>query len=334
MSTNGPHLSAVEEVAEGVWAVPMSLPGAFPGGSMSISWAYVIDDFSGGFHVLDPGWDLPENIARWEEFLADHGKTWGEVATVTASHLHRDHLGLAGEFQRRSGAALVMHEQEARTVSAAARAQRQGKELEANRLTRTYTLMTRERLAEFGVPDDRREELQTIPPLMAFPQPHTQIVDGEELPIPGRSIVALRSPGHTGGHICLVEKSTGIIFTGDHVLPGINSGIGLGGESPTNPVADYLRSLERIAEFDSYTAAPGHGRRFPGLAQRAQTLAAHHGRRSREVAAAMPTSDTVWEIAARIRWSDGFETLRGYKLASALSQVAMHMEYVRAGGDG
>ncbi len=323
---------AVEEVAEGIWAVPMGLPGTFPGGSMSLSWSYVVNDFSGGLHVLDPGWDLPENLARWEGVLTGQGRTWSEVATVTASHLHRDHLGLAGEFQRRSGARLVMHEHEARAVGDAGQAQREGREFEANRLTRSYTLMTQERLEEFGVPEHRREELRAIPPVMPFPQPQIRIVDGEALPIPGRSIIAHWAPGHTGGHLCLVEEATGVIFPGDHVLPGINSGIGLGGQSPTNPIADYLRSLDRVSEFDSYLAAPGHGQRYRGLARRAQKLASHHRHRSQEDGAAMPMSDTVWEIATRIRWSDGFENLQGYKLGSALSQVSMHMEYVRGGG--
>src|SRR5699024_12752713 len=107
---------------------------------------------------------------------------------------------------------------------------------------------------------------------------------------------------------------------------------GLGGQSPTNPNANNLRSLDRLSEFDSYLAAPGHGQRFRGLARRAQKLASHHRHRSQEVGAAMPMSDTVWEIATRIRWSDGFENLQGYKLGSALSQVSMHMQYVRGGG--
>ena len=45
---------------------------------MSVSWAYMINDFSGGLHVLDPGWDLPENIDRWEEFLTGQGRSWSE----------------------------------------------------------------------------------------------------------------------------------------------------------------------------------------------------------------------------------------------------------------
>src|SRR5699024_9686219 len=97
-----------------------------------------------------------------------------------------------------------------------------------------------------------------------------------------------------------------VVFTADHVLPGINSGLGLGGVSPTNPIADYIRALERISQFDPFVVAPGHEYRFRGLADRAAVLREHHLKRAREVEAGMQSSPTVWELARRVTWSDGF----------------------------
>lgn len=318
----------VEEFADGTWAVPLGLPGAFPGGVQSYSFAYALDDFAGGLHVIDPGWDLPANIRRWEEFLASIGRTFDDVATVTATHLHHDHLGLAEEFRARCGAPLVMLEQEARVLERAAEQFQEGDAVEANRVSRVYAAMTRERLEEFGVPRDRHEELLWLPEEPAFPAPTRRVNDGERLPIAGRDLEVIWTPGHTGGHMCLVERASGIIFTADHVLPGINPGLGLGGVSATSPIPDYLRALERVEAFDDLVVAPGHEYRFRGLASRAQMLREHHLRRSREVEAAMGRAETVWQIAAQVTWSDGFEGLRSYKLSSALSQVAMHMEFV------
>ena len=317
-----------EEFAEGTWAVPMKLPGQFPGGSQSYSFAYVIDDFSGGLHVIDPGWDLPENIHRWDEFLSGIGRHFAHIATITATHLHRDHIGLAGEIRARSGASIVAHEAEARTIEEVRTANANGDRDAATRLRRAYTAMTSEVLREYGVPSERWEELQTGQPDFELPAPQEQVKDGEHLPVPGRDLRVVWTPGHTGGHMCLVEEATEVVFTADHVLPGINSGLGLGGESPTNPIADYLEALERIAQYDSFEAAPGHEYRFRGLAARANALREHHLRRSREVEAAMASSSAIWEIAAQVTWSDGFENLRSYKLGSALSQVAMHIEFV------
>lgn len=319
----------VEEFAEGTWAVPMGLPGKFPGGSQAYSFAYVLDDFAGGLHVIDPGWHLPENLHRWEEFLHSIGRGFPDLATVIGTHLHYDHIGLAEEFVARSGAALVMHEREAEALARAAAALAAGDVAAASRHRRSYTEMTRPRLKEFGVPATRWEELLVPPERPTLGEVQRRVRGGEALPIPAREVRVLETPGHTGGHMCLVEEATEVFFSADHVLPGINSGVGLGGPSPTNPLADYLRSLERVAEFDSYTVAPGHEYRFRGLVERAERLRAHHLRRTRQVEAAMTDATTVWEIARKVTWSDGFENLRSYKLASALSQVAMHMEYVQ-----
>src|SRR5699024_9420479 len=122
------------------------------------------------------------------------------------------------------------------------------------------------------VPESRWEELQWVPTDVTFPRPQTRVEDGDTLPIAGREITVLWTPGHTGGHMCLVEDATQVVFTADHVLPGINSGIGLGGQSPATPVADYLNSLERMTAYDSYAAAPGHEYRFRGVAERARVL--------------------------------------------------------------
>lgn len=324
----------VEEFAHGLWAVPMALPGTFPGGASPFSFSYAVDDFAGGIHIIDPGWELEENIRRWEAFLARMGKAFADVATVTATHLHPDHLGLAGELHRRSGAPIVMHEAEADTLEGAAAALERGDAHEASRITRFHASMTRERLTEFDVPAARHAELLWTPPEASYPRAHARVGEGDLLPIPGRRVRVIWTPGHTSGHMCLAEAATEVIFTADHVLPGINSGIGLGGKSPTNPVADYLRSLERIEEFDAFVAAPGHEYRFRGLARRAQDLSSHHRRRAEEVAALMGPGRTLWQVAREVTWSDGFDNLHGYKLSSALSQIAMHMEFIaQAGGD-
>lgn len=321
-------IPGVEEFAEGTWAVPMELPGAFPGGVQSYSFAYVLDDFAGSLHVIDPGWDLPANVRHWEAFLESIGRSFSDVASVTATHLHHDHLGLADDLTRRSGAPLLMHEDEASVLDDAASIFRQGDLVEANRVSRVYAAMTKDRLDSFNVPRSRWEELLWVPQAPAFPTPDLRVTDAQDLPISGRKVRVVLTPGHTGGHICLVDVEAEVVFTADHVLPGINSGPGLGGESPGNPIADYLASLSRIEVYDDFAVAPGHEYRFRGLAARVHRLRDHHLRRSSEVAAAMERSTSVWEIASCVRWSDGFENLRGYRMSSALSQVAMHMEYV------
>src|SRR5690606_7051837 len=90
--------------------------------------------------------------------------------------------------------------------------------------------------------------------------------DGDLLDLPGRTVRVLHTPGHTPGSICLVDEEHGVLWTGDHVLPHIAAGIGLGTED-ADPVADALASLARIRDLGTQTV-PGHGYRFRGITER------------------------------------------------------------------
>ncbi|MDO9395297.1 MAG: MBL fold metallo-hydrolase, partial [Herbiconiux sp.] len=160
------------------------------------------------------------------------------------------------------------------------------------------------------------------------------LAHGDLLPIPGRRIRALHTPGHTPGHLCLVDDDERLLFTGDHLLPTIFPGLGLGGPAP-DALGDYLRSLDAVEhEVAHHTEAidvlPGHGFRFTGLAGRVRVTRAHHLARSAEIAAILQLEPeaTVWQTAERVTWTAGFANLSGFYLFSALAQTAMHREYL------
>lgn len=321
------RLPELSEIREGVWALPMALPHRRGAGAIPFSYTYVLDDSSGGLHLIDPGWELEENLRALEDFLQMRGRTFSDIATATLTHMHPDHLGLADAVQRRSGATVLIGAREAEAITAALAAPDLAR---ANRAVRTYTTADDARLQEWAVPRERRPELTGHMDLPTYPRLDRTVVGGDLLPIPGRSLAVLDTPGHTGGHISIRDADHRLVFTGDQLLPGINSGIGLGGPSPTDPVGDYYDSLTLLAGFEDYDVAPGHEFAFRGIAARAQAVAAHHGRRTREVEELLDGRDArVWEVASRVTWSDGFEALRGYRLGSALAQIAMHAEYVR-----
>jgi hypothetical protein len=75
---------------------------------------------------------------------------------------------------------------------------------------------------------------------------------------------------------------------------------------------------------------PGHGARFHGVAARATQIADRHRRRSAEIAALAATDEgaTVWQIASRVTWTGGWESLSGFVLLSALSQTEMHLRHL------
>ena len=77
----------------------------------------------------------------------------------------------------------------------------------------------------------------------AMPDPDVLLTDDELLPLAGRRIRAIWTPGHTPGHLCLHDEDNDVLLTGDHVLPRISPNIGLQPHSATPPLGPYLDSL-------------------------------------------------------------------------------------------
>jgi glyoxylase-like metal-dependent hydrolase (beta-lactamase superfamily II) len=78
---------------------------------------------------------------------------------------------------------------------------------------------------------------------------------------PGQELVALHTPGHAPGHLCLFEPSRRILLGGD-MVPG--QGTTLIDPEGGGEMALYLDSLRRLADLEPALILPGHG---PPLAE-------------------------------------------------------------------
>jgi glyoxylase-like metal-dependent hydrolase (beta-lactamase superfamily II) len=94
--------------------------------------------------------------------------------------------------------------------------------------------------------------------------------------------VALRvilAPGHTSDHVVFFEPETGALFTGDAVLGRGTSVI----DPPEGDVADYMRSLERMAALHPEVIYPGHGPTVGPATPKLQEYMDHRRERERQV---------------------------------------------------
>jgi glyoxylase-like metal-dependent hydrolase (beta-lactamase superfamily II) len=308
---NRGELPPPEQVAPGTWVVPLAVPSI----DVPYTLCYVLIDADGAAHLIDPGVDTDENADRLFAFLDRIGVT--EVASATATHLHFDHVESADRIRRRSGARVQVHREE----EASAR------EMAADVETAA------ELMARWGVPADR---ILDVPPRRETPlsrfSADVLLEGGELLEIPGRHVEVIWTPGHTRGSITLRDLDHRLLFTGDHLLPLIFPGLGLGGPVATGPIGQYLDSLDRIRGFDDHEVCPGHYYRFFGVEERCADTAAHHLKRSREVAELLDSlpGASVWEIAERITWTAGWDNLPDLYRLSALAQTDGHIRYLRS----
>jgi glyoxylase-like metal-dependent hydrolase (beta-lactamase superfamily II) len=304
-----------------VWAVPLVIPGDTSYIRYSLS--YLLLDHSGNVHVIDTGVPGEETWHQLVDALRSLGKTPSDVASVIVTHLHFDHLGLVERLRRASGASVVIHRREHEALGVMRDDSRRRADLLAN-------------MDAWHVPSDRVPEILKVadaPIEDAEFHADALVDDGELLAVPGRRLRVIHTPGHTFGSISIREETDRLLFTGDHVVPTLYPGLGLGGPSESNPLDDYLASLAKVEEYSDHEVLPGHGFRFLGLSDRTWQTARHHLRRTVEVDRALADDEnaSVWDVARSLPWTAGWERMTGYFLYSALFQTTMHMRLVTSG---
>lgn len=244
------RIPPAEEVRPGLWALPSAVPGA---ARIPFSFIWILQDSSGGIMLVDAGYETPENREDLARHLGSIGATLDDVRTVVITHLHPDHVGMARWLRDRHGAELVMGREEVEayewfTASSAPSA-----------------------LQRWGVPDGEREVLRSsgrrVFPALAVDR---TVDHGDVLHLGGSRLRVEVTPGHTRGHIVLVDDAHRQIYTGDHVLPTMHPGIGIGGPSDSR-VAEPLSGGLPVTPAGRAPGMPVAHRRATGRSARAPT---------------------------------------------------------------
>lgn len=143
------------------------------------------------------------------------------------------------------------------------------------------------------------------------------------------------TPGHAPGHLCLFERSRGLLFAGDHVLlfttPNVSKYGQVGGPNPLN---EYLTSLRKIAALPVKLVLPSHGPAFTHLAERAIEIENHHHQRALAVYGALDGKAlTPFEVSGIIPWSTNgvpWEKLPIFMQQMAMAETVAHLDYLQS----
>lgn len=256
------------EVAPGIHWLRMPLPFALDHINL---WALEDGD---GWTLVDTGTQTPEVAAAWRALL---GTLIGgrPVKRVICTHMHPDHIGMAGWLTRKFDCPLWITRLEYVTCRMLVADTAREAPPDAIRFYRAS-----------GWDDAALEDYKArfggfgkmIYPL---PDSYRRVVDGEELLIGGRVWRAVVGSGHSPEHLSLYCPEARLLISGDQVLPRITSNVSVFPTEPeADPLSDWLQSLASIKQRvpDDVLVLPAHNLPFEGLWLRLEQLAQGHER--------------------------------------------------------
>lgn len=312
-------LPAVEQVHTGLWSIPVPIPD----NPLRYTLVYAHES-ADGLVLVDAGWDSEQSWRALVAGIAATGHRITDVAAVLVTHHHADHYGLADRIRNESGAWVAMHTRDAEVLAS----------LPTNQVTWERRVI--EQVTAHGFPVDQARAAAAEMQLGRFVGrglPDRRLHNDQTIEVGGVELRAVWTPGHTPGHSCFHAPERRVLFSGDHVLPRITPQIAaLATDTADDPLADYLRSLERLQRVAVDEILPAHEYRFRGLGSRLDALAAHHTERLNELGAAVRSHPgaTAWELCTALSWSRPWEAFSPQSQRFALGETLAHLILMRA----
>ena len=266
MDERVPQTGELIEVAKDMYWARIPLPW-----SLDHINIYLADE-GDSWTVIDTGANTSTGREAWAS-LREQSLGGKPISRVVGTHLHPDHIGLAGWLIDADGGRLSMT---------------QGEYLLAHYLWSS---------AADGVADDeiaflisagmKPEYIEMVKQagfggfkkgVHKLPRTYDRLQDGSRITIAGAEWVVIIGRGHSPEHACLYCAEKNLMIGGDQILPTISSNVSVYASEPmANPLADWILSLHRLSLLDADPLVlPSHGRIFKGYEKRLKALIGGH----------------------------------------------------------
>ncbi|MDA8335792.1 MAG: MBL fold metallo-hydrolase [Peptococcaceae bacterium] len=271
-----------------------------------------------GWTVIDAGLNYEPTRLAWERFMREHGFIPQDITGIYVTHHHPDHYGAAGWLQELSGAPVYMNPVES------ALAARMWREDLAGWMSAMFL--------ENGLPGDLMPNLLEEVALMQSrtrPHPRVTLLDGTKtVRLGDRDYRIVVTPGHADGHTCFYDEETGLLLSGDHLLPQISSNISRWPHSRPDPLEDFLTSLAENKQLRAKAALPGHGLPFTGIDLRLTQLEEHHRERLELMRGIAARGATAYQVARAVFGDE----LSLHETRFAVTETMAHLNYLEIRG--
>jgi glyoxylase-like metal-dependent hydrolase (beta-lactamase superfamily II) len=241
-----------ERIIPGLWRLRLPLP--WPGIPHVNAWAIADGD---GIVLVDCGMHLasaagrPDSLSQLEHAMAQVGLRLDQVRQLVITHAHTDHWGQAATVIGRSGCQMWMHPNHAHAMT----------ERDAESISSHWA----EIASHNGIPaklfDAYITRAKSSPSGIALVvKPDHELVNGVTIDTDLGPWHVYETPGHAPSHVCLFQPEHRVMISGDHLLGRISLYYDYGWTS--DPVSEFLDSLEVVDQLDARLCLSGHGRPF------------------------------------------------------------------------
>ena len=311
----------VEDLGGGLYRIPLPLPGD----ALTAVNVYAITG-DHGVDLIDAGMALAQARERLTKALGEIGYGLPDIRNFFITHIHQDHYTLAVELRTTLSGQITLGAGERANLAAI-------REVAAGRAEVGFVTM----LGRMGATELAPRVRGIVGPEAVRPHPKLQwsepdhwLPDGALIDLPGRSLRAIHTPGHTSGHVVFHDEAAAVLFTGDHVLPHITPSIGFQPIITRLSLDQYMGSLRLMLTLPDARQLPAHGPVRDSTHARVNELLEHHETRlAQTLAAASGDPVTAFAVASVLPW-----TRRQRKLADldpmsqllATGETAAHLE--------
>ncbi|PID50554.1 MAG: MBL fold metallo-hydrolase [Proteobacteria bacterium] len=221
-----------------------------------------------GFSIVDTGWATDENIAVWEKVEQQLFQK-RPVQHIIATHMHPDHIGLAGWLTENYQTQLYMSRAEYLNCHLLLRYSHEQAPAEAIAFYRAAGY------SEYQLQKYRAHFGQFGQFIRNLPHAYHRLIDQDQLTLGDQSWTIVVGHGHSPEHVCLYNAEQNIFIAGDQLLPTISSNVSVWPTEPyADPLQEWLASCERLLKLlnPDTLVLPAHGKPFYGAHLRLRHL--------------------------------------------------------------
>jgi glyoxylase-like metal-dependent hydrolase (beta-lactamase superfamily II) len=271
--------------------------------------------------VVDSGWPGPHGVADWQAVAAQLGLRWQDLRRIIITHGHPDHIGQAQTVADLSWLPVTVHQDVV-------------EDLEYFGSNGPWAGGGRQRFLKLAAAEDLSSVRDPFTTALKAPPSVRSIGPGETVELGDCVLNTLLTPGHSAGHVCLIDSKQQFAITADMVLPNYFTNIVSTMLEPASQLQRYLGSLRTLEETGVELMLPGHGEpmRRAEYRRRVAEVCEYFERQIDDLREALGEGEaTLRELASRLSFQGKpYASLSPINRVTMLGETLAYVQYLVA----